>query len=67
MSRRELRTVIRRAREQKGMTQRYLAEKAKVTAAYVAQLEMGVKTNPSLDVLKRLAKALGMPLTDLLT
>jgi transcriptional regulator with XRE-family HTH domain len=39
---------------------------AKGTAAYVAQLEMGVGKNPSLDVLRRLAKALGVPVTELL-
>jgi transcriptional regulator with XRE-family HTH domain len=48
------------------MTQRDLAAKAKVTQGYVAQLEMGMKKNPSLDILKRLAKALGVPVTELL-
>jgi XRE family transcriptional regulator of biofilm formation len=58
--------VIRRLRETKGITQRELAAKAQVTGAYVAQLETGVKKNPSLDVLKRLAKVLGVPVTELL-
>jgi transcriptional regulator with XRE-family HTH domain len=48
------------------MTQRDLARKAKVTPGYVAQLEMGLKKNPSLAVLQRLAKALGVPVTELL-
>lgn len=43
-----------------------LAKKADVTDAYIAQLETGKKTNPSLEVLKRLARALGVPVTDLL-
>jgi transcriptional regulator with XRE-family HTH domain len=62
----ELRRVIQRLREGKGFTQRDLAAKAKVTPGYIAQLEMGLKKNPSLPVLKRLAKALGVPVTELL-
>jgi transcriptional regulator with XRE-family HTH domain len=58
--------VIQRLREGKGFTQRDLAAKAKVTPGYIAQLEMGLKKNPSLPVLKRLAKALGVPVTELL-
>jgi transcriptional regulator with XRE-family HTH domain len=41
-----------------------LAEKAGVTDAYIANLETGKKSNPSLAVLKRLAKALGVPVTE---
>ena len=48
------------------MTQRDLAAKSKVTPGYIAQIELGMKKNPSLDVLKRLAKALGVPVTELL-
>jgi transcriptional regulator with XRE-family HTH domain len=58
--------VIQPLREGKGFTQRDLAAKAKVTPGYIAQLEMGLKKNPSLPVLKRLAKALGVPVTELL-
>jgi transcriptional regulator with XRE-family HTH domain len=58
--------VIQQQRESKGMTQRDLATKAKVTQGYVAQLEMGMKKNPSLEILRRLAKALGVPVTELL-
>jgi transcriptional regulator with XRE-family HTH domain len=58
--------VIQRLREGKGFPQRDLAAKAKVTPGYIAQLEMGLKKNPSLPVLKRLAKALGVPVTELL-
>jgi len=58
--------VIATLREARGLTQRDLAKKAKVTAAYVAMIETGVRKNPSLVVLKRLAKALGVPVTALL-
>jgi transcriptional regulator with XRE-family HTH domain len=58
--------VIQTLREDAGMTQRDLAAKAKVAASYIALLELGKKKNPSLDVLKRIAKALGVPVTELL-
>jgi transcriptional regulator with XRE-family HTH domain len=53
-------------REEQGLTQRDLARRAKVTPGYIAQLEMGARKNPSLAILKRLAKALGVPVTELL-
>ena len=45
---------------------RELAAKAKVPPGYLAELEAGKKKNPSLDVLKRLAGALGVPVAELL-
>jgi len=61
-----LNAVITKFREGQGLTQRDLAKKAKVTAAYVAMIETGVRKNPSLTILKRLARALGVPVTALL-
>ena len=58
--------VIRELRERKGLTQEELAFKAKVTPGYVAQLELGIRKNPSLDVVRRLARALGVRLGELL-
>ena len=59
--------MIRELREAKGhMSQRDLAKRARVTPGYIAQLEMGQKKNPSLLVLRRLAKALKVPLVELL-
>ena len=48
------------------MTQVELAKKAKVAQPYLAQLEAGVRKNPSLEILKRLARALGVPVGELL-
>jgi transcriptional regulator with XRE-family HTH domain len=48
------------------MTQDEVARRAKVTKPYLSQLETGVRKNPSLPVLKRLAKALGVPVASLL-
>jgi len=67
MTARRLSGVITRPREVKGVSQRDLAQKAKVTPGYIAQLEMGLRKNPSLAVLRRLAKALGVPVTRLLS
>jgi transcriptional regulator with XRE-family HTH domain len=66
MSPSRLGTVIKRLRNQRGLTQVALARKAKVTQTYVAKIEGGDRMNPSLPVLKRLAKALGVPVTALL-
>ena len=59
--------MITKLREGQGLTQRDLAKKAKVTAAYVAMIKTGVRKNPSLAILKRLAKALNVPVTELLS
>lgn len=65
MRRRTFATVLRELREAKGLTQVQLAKKADLTQPYLAQLEAGVRKNPSLAILKRLAKALGVPVTRL--
>jgi DNA-binding XRE family transcriptional regulator len=66
VSPRRLATVIRKLRERQGMTQERLAKKAGVTQGYIAQLESGLKKHPSLPTLKKLARALDVPVTDLL-
>lgn len=58
--------MLKTLREARGLNQVELAAKAKVTTAYVSLLEAGKKKNPSLDVLQRLAKALGVPVAELL-
>jgi transcriptional regulator with XRE-family HTH domain len=66
MSPRKLSRVIQQLREDAKMTQRELAKRAQVTPGYIAQLEMGLRKNPSLAVLKRIANALKEPVTKLL-
>jgi XRE family transcriptional regulator of biofilm formation len=53
-------------RETKSLTQIELAKRAKVSQGYLAAIERGLKRNPSLEVLQRLAKALGVSVTALL-
>src|SRR6266446_3499724 len=48
VSPRRLATVIKTLREQRDMTQEELAKKAGVTQGYIAQLENGLRKNPSL-------------------
>ena len=66
MSPKRLSTVIRKLRESKDMTQLDLAKRSRVAQGYISALEAGEKKNPGLDVLKRLAHALGVPVTELL-
>ena len=57
---------MKRLREERGLTQVQLAKKAKVAQGYVAMLENGDRKSPSLRVMKRLAKALGVSAAALL-
>jgi transcriptional regulator with XRE-family HTH domain len=63
---RQIGTMLKERREGLGLTREQLAKKAKVTTAYVSMLEAGKRKNPSLPVLRRLAKELGVPVTELL-
>jgi transcriptional regulator with XRE-family HTH domain len=66
LSPRRIAQVLKRRRREQELSQRALAKKAKTTGGYIARLETGRKRNPSLAVLQRLAKALGVPATELL-
>jgi transcriptional regulator with XRE-family HTH domain len=56
---------IKEARMKRGMSQATLAAKARITREYVNKLEAG-KYDPTVGVLQRIAKALGVPVTALL-
>ncbi len=58
--------MLKALREDREWTLEELGKRAKVTNVYVWQLENGERKNPSLAVLKRLAKALRVPVTELL-
>ena len=47
-------------------TQEALAKRAKVSRSYLAAIDAGHKKNPSLVVLQKLAKALGVRVAELL-
>ncbi len=66
MTPRKMSVTIRRLREQAGMSQAVLAKRAKVTQGFISQIEAGIRKNISARVAVRLAKALGVPVTELL-
>lgn len=51
--------MVKRARTEAGLTQAQLAARAKTTQAVVARIESGSAFTPSLDLLDRIARALG--------
>lgn len=56
---------MKELREEHGMTQQELGTKVYVTCQMINQIEHGVK-KPSLDLLERLADALGVSKVDLI-
>ena len=50
---------LKEIRLEKGMTLQELSEKANVSAGYLCHLEKGSRANPSIDVMEKIAKALG--------
>jgi transcriptional regulator with XRE-family HTH domain len=58
-------TRIRKLRESRAMTQAALATKAKISREYVNKLESG-RYDPTMGVLQRIARALGVSLPNLL-
>ena len=55
---------IRAVRQERQLTVRHLASSAGVSPALISQVERGIN-DPSLDTLRRIAQALGIPLFDL--
>jgi DNA-binding XRE family transcriptional regulator len=58
--------VLKRLREQKGLSQYALAKKSGVAQGYISEMEAGAKKNPGIETLRKIAKALGIPVTELL-
>ena len=58
-------SMLKTLRTHRGLTQAQLAKRAATSQPYVACLEQGKKRNPSLAVLRRLAKALGVTIGEL--
>lgn len=57
---------LQRFRRQKQWTQPDLAEEAEVSKGYIYMLESGEMTNPSLDILHKIAEALDCTVADLI-
>lgn len=56
---------LKRVRTKRQMSQAELAAKAKISRGYLIRLE-NARQDPTLGTLERLAKALGVPVTELL-
>lgn len=52
--------IIKEYRQKANLTQQKLADEIGVSAAYIQQLENGIKNNPSLEVLSKISKALNI-------
>jgi transcriptional regulator with XRE-family HTH domain len=59
-------SYMRRLRKSKGLTLKQVESQAKVSNAYISQIERGLRNPPHPDILKRLAKAYDVPHRDLL-
>lgn len=55
---------LKRLRKAAGLTQEQMARRAKLSHGYYQRLEMG-RHDPPLSTLRALAKALGVPVTEL--
>ena len=64
-TRKEISNKLKKIREDKGMTQEDVATKAEINTNYYAQIERGV-VNTSVNVLLRIAKALGVKSAEIL-
>ncbi len=55
---------IKIIREEKGMTLFHLANLAGISSGYLCHLENGTRSNPSLEVMKKISKALNKSITE---
>jgi len=58
-------TNVRRFRKERGLSQEALADEVGLAVTYVGQIERGAR-NPTLDVVERFAKVLGVKPLELL-
>lgn len=57
---------LRALREQRGLTLRQVEEQAQVSNAYLSQIERGERGVPRVRILKKLASAYGVSVTELI-
>jgi transcriptional regulator with XRE-family HTH domain len=58
--------TLKRLRKQRGWTQEALARRARLALVTIGQIEADMRRTPTLDTRKKLAKALKVPVTELL-
>lgn len=57
---------LKKLRKERGLTIRELEELAGVSNSYISQIELGQRSVPSPDILKKLAEPLGVTYSDLM-
>lgn len=57
---------LRKLRKAKGLSQERLARLANIANNTIVKIEAGKNKNPTLDTLKKIAKALGVSIEDLI-
>ena len=62
----EIGKTVRRLREKRGWTQEQLARKTGLNRVSIAYIEVGLRKAPTISTRKKLAKALGVSITELL-
>lgn len=55
---------MKKFRKEKGLTLSELAYITKVSVGYLSHLEQGSRKNPSVEIMDKIAKALGKSVTD---
>jgi transcriptional regulator with XRE-family HTH domain len=66
MTQRRLGAVVRRLRRERDWTQEQLARRAAITQGHLSHIEAGSRAHPTALVVTRLARALGVSVTELL-
>jgi transcriptional regulator with XRE-family HTH domain len=64
MTEKRLGAMVRRLRRQHDLTQAQLARRVALARGHVSEIETGVCTHPSAVVIKKRARALGVPVTE---
>jgi ribosome-binding protein aMBF1 (putative translation factor) len=57
--------TVKRLRRRRGLTQIELAKKARLSQSFLSELETGTKVQAQIQLVARLARALGVALTEL--
>jgi transcriptional regulator with XRE-family HTH domain len=66
LSPKRIATMLKRVRKEKGLSQLELAKRSRVAQGYISERDAGHEKNPGIETLRKLAKALGVPVTELL-
>jgi len=56
---------IKKIREEKGLTLLKLSDLAGISVGYLCHLERGSRSNPSIEVMQKIAKALNKNITEI--